>query len=199
MRSQLGPEMETAIDTALSVLAKMSGGLRDVVIAGRAAERLRGTVRAAEAYAYHADFVAKSPELYQPETLSRIRTGAAITTSAYIEGRRELAHIRRIIDPVFQSVDVIITPTTPVAPLTIAQLNTDVKTAIELATPAIRNTSPFDVYGWPTISVPCGFTRSGLPIGLQISAPLGGDAVVLQLAHAYEQATEWHKRRPRIG
>ena len=195
----LGPEMETAIDTALSVLAKMSGGLRDVVIAGSAAERLRGTVRAAEAYAYHADFVAKSPELYQPETLSRIRTGAAITTSAYIEGRRELAHIRRIIDPVFQSVDVIITPTTSVAPLTIAQLNTDVNTAIELATPAIRNTSPFDVYGWPTISVPCGFTRSGLPIGLQISAPLGGDAVVLQLAHAYEQATEWHTRRPRIG
>ena len=70
----LGPEMETAIDTALSVLAKMSGGLRDVVIAGSAPERLRGTVRAAEAYAYHADFVAKSPELYQPETLSRIRT-----------------------------------------------------------------------------------------------------------------------------
>ena len=61
---------------------------------------------------------------------------------------------------------------------------------------SIRNTSPFNVFGWPTISVPCGFTRSGLPIGLQISAPNGADDVVLRLAHAYEQATEWHQRRP---
>lgn len=67
-----------------------------------------------------------------------------------------------------------------------------IREAVEL----IRNTSPFNVYGLPTISIPCGFTRSGLPIGMQISGRLGGDAVVLQLAHAYEQATEWHKRRP---
>jgi Asp-tRNA(Asn)/Glu-tRNA(Gln) amidotransferase A subunit family amidase len=74
-----------------------------------------------------------------------------------------------------------------------------VSTSIAKATPAIRNTSPFDVYGWPTISVPCGFTQAGLPIGLQISGPLGGDAIVLRLAHAYEQATDWHTRRPGIA
>jgi aspartyl-tRNA(Asn)/glutamyl-tRNA(Gln) amidotransferase subunit A len=62
----------------------------------------------------------------------------------------------------------------------------------------IRNTSPFNVYGWPTISVPCGFTRSGLPIGMQISGRSQEDAVVLQLAHAYEQSTDWHTRRPRL-
>jgi aspartyl-tRNA(Asn)/glutamyl-tRNA(Gln) amidotransferase subunit A len=67
------------------------------------------------------------------------------------------------------------------------------------STPAARNTSPFNVYGWPTISIPCGFTRSGLPIGLQISGPSGGDAAVLRLAYAYEQATDWHARRPVTG
>ena len=56
-----------------------------------------------------------------------------------------------------------------------------------------------DLYGLPTISVPCGFTRNGLPIGLQISGPNGGEAAILQLAHAYEQATEWHKRRPAMA
>jgi aspartyl-tRNA(Asn)/glutamyl-tRNA(Gln) amidotransferase subunit A len=62
----------------------------------------------------------------------------------------------------------------------------------------IRNTAPFNVYGLPTISIPCGFTRSGLPIGLQISGPRFGEAKVPALANAYEQATDWHSRRPRV-
>lgn len=59
----------------------------------------------------------------------------------------------------------------------------------------IRNTAPFNTYGLPTISIPCGFTTSGLPIGIQISGPRFGEAKVLALAHAYEQATDWHTRR----
>ena len=62
--------------------------------------------------------------------------------------------------------------------------------------PLTRNTVPFDVYGLPTITVPCGFTHDGLPIGLQISGPPWGEAVVLRLAHAYEQATDWNRRPP---
>jgi aspartyl-tRNA(Asn)/glutamyl-tRNA(Gln) amidotransferase subunit A len=60
----------------------------------------------------------------------------------------------------------------------------------------LRNTRPFDMFGAPTISVPCGFTRSGLPIGMQITGALGDEGIVLRLARAYEQATEWHKRQP---
>jgi len=60
----------------------------------------------------------------------------------------------------------------------------------------IRNTLPFNVYGIPTISVPCGVTRAGLPIGLQISGPPLGEARVLALAHAYERATRWHEGEP---
>ena len=56
----------------------------------------------------------------------------------------------------------------------------------------------FNINGLPSISIPCGFTSAGLPIGLQISGPPGSETVVLQLAHAYEQATDWHKRRPPI-
>jgi aspartyl-tRNA(Asn)/glutamyl-tRNA(Gln) amidotransferase subunit A len=60
----------------------------------------------------------------------------------------------------------------------------------------LRNTSPFSVLFWPSVSVPCGFQREGLPVGLQISGKPGADATVLRLAHAYEQATDWHKRVP---
>ena len=70
-----------------------------------------------------------------------------------------------------------------------------------LANPAaegslIRNTLPFNVLGIPAISVPCGVTRAGLPVGLQITGPRLGEARVLALAHAYEQATDWHRREP---
>jgi len=63
----------------------------------------------------------------------------------------------------------------------------------------LKNTFPFSSLLWPSVTVPCGFTSSGLPVGLQISAAPGADLVALRLAHAYEQATEWHKRVPPIA
>jgi aspartyl-tRNA(Asn)/glutamyl-tRNA(Gln) amidotransferase subunit A len=63
----------------------------------------------------------------------------------------------------------------------------------------LRNTRPANVWGLPAISIPCGFTKTGLPIGLQIIGPHEGEAKVLRLAHAYEQATDWHKRPPHIA
>jgi aspartyl-tRNA(Asn)/glutamyl-tRNA(Gln) amidotransferase subunit A len=63
---------------------------------------------------------------------------------------------------------------------------------------SLRNTQPFDVFGLPAISIPCGFTRDGLPIGLQITGPRFGESPVLALAHAYQQVTDWHARRPPV-
>jgi Asp-tRNA(Asn)/Glu-tRNA(Gln) amidotransferase A subunit family amidase len=160
---------------------------------------LRRTVRSAEAYAYHKDFVDKTPELYQPETLTRLRADAAVETSAYIRARRQVDVIRRsAAAEAFKSIDVIVTPTTPIPPPLLTDVGKDIDTSVTLGASTDRNTPPFNLYGWPTISVPCGFTRGGLPIGLQISGPPGGDAVVLRLARAYEQATDWHSRRPSV-
>ena len=192
-------EIEAAVNAALTVLGKLTAGLREITIPASRNESVRAVVRAAEAYAYHAESVAKSPELYQPETLRRIKPGADVTTAAYIQGRRDLAEIRRAIRDVFETVDLLVTPTTPIPPPVIAELRADETTMFTKELLTVRNTAPFNVYGLPTISVPCGFTSGGLPIGLQISGPHGGEAVVLQLAHAYEQATEWHTRRPVLG
>ena len=63
---------------------------------------------------------------------------------------------------------------------------------------SLRNAQPFDIYGVPAISIPCGFSREGLPIGLQISGPRLGESLVLALAHAFQLATEWHKRPPLV-
>ena len=122
--------------------------------------------------------------------------GVDVSTIAYIHGRQQLDRTRRTTVEVFKKVDVIITPTSPISPPPITDFTGDRNGPPDFLNGNIRNTSPFDVYGWPTISVPSGFTASGLPIGLQISAAPGADAVVLQVAHAYEQATEWHRRIP---
>ena len=80
------------------------------------------TILRAEAYAYHKEYVSKSPELYQAQTLKRIQAGADITTSAYIQARRQLEQIRRSVSRVFETVDLLITPTACVPPFAIADL-----------------------------------------------------------------------------
>lgn len=106
--------------------------------------------------------------------------------------------MRREIGRIFEQVDVLVTPTTPIPAPRIDELkeNPDLLRPRELV--LLRNTRPFNVWGLPAISVPCGFTKGGLPIGLQIAGPHWAEKKVLQLAHAYEQATSWRKRMPAI-
>jgi aspartyl-tRNA(Asn)/glutamyl-tRNA(Gln) amidotransferase subunit A len=196
----LDPEIQAAMEAALSVLKTLTRTQRD--IAPLAADSTYSsmmdpyvTVLRAEAYMYHKEYVSRSPELYQAQTLKRIQAGADITTSAYVQARRQLEQIRRSVSRVFENVELLITPTTCVPPFAIADL-ADPNTLREKELLMLRNTRPFNALGLPTISVPCGFTRADLPIGMQITGPPGGEAMVLRLAYAYEQATEWHKRHP---
>ena len=192
--------MDAAIRNALAGIEKMMASVKNVVLVSPAnPESVRVAVLASEAYAYHYELVNKTPELYQPETLFRVRNGATVTTLAYIQGRRGLAQARRVIEQIFDTVDVLVTPTSAVLAPTIAEYTTDVSTSVRQGVIRTRNTSPFNIYGIPTISVPCGFSSKGLPIGLQISARNGAEEVVLQLASVYERATDWHKRSPDVG
>jgi aspartyl-tRNA(Asn)/glutamyl-tRNA(Gln) amidotransferase subunit A len=198
----LHPEIQAAMEAALSVLKKLTRTQRD--IAPLAANDTYAsmmdpyvTILRAEAYAYHKEYVSKSPDLYQPQTLKRIQTGADITASAYIQARHQLEQIRRSVARVFETVDLLITPTTCVPPFAIADL-LDPTTLRDKELLMLRNTRPLNMLGLPTVSVPCGFTRTDLPIGMQITGPPGGEATVLRLGYAYEQATEWRKRKPNL-
>ena len=197
----LDPDIHAAMDAALSDLKTLTRVQLDVAplaTNGTYAEVMDPCIAIlqAEAYAYHQDYVAKSPELYQKPTLERILAGTKISTSTYVQSRRQMEQIRRTVSRGFDGVDLLITPTTPVPPFEIANLLSDPTTMRPKEVRMLHNTRPFDMFGAPTITVPCGFTRSGLPIGMQITGALGDEATVLRLARAYEQATEWHKRQP---
>jgi len=196
----LDPEIERAMEAAFLVLKELTHTERD--IGPLATDSTYSsvmdpyvTILKAEAYAYHKDYVAKSPELYQAQTLDRIQSGAEITASAYLQARRQLESIRRSVTQTFERVDLLITPTTCVPPFALTEL-LEPNTLRERELLTLRNTRPFDMLGLPTVSIPCGFSQAGLPIGLQITGPAGGEAAVLRLAVAYERATDWHKRRP---
>ncbi len=190
---ELDPEVASAFEQALSVLSTMS----DISEINLEVPTDR-TLQKAESYAYHCEFVRQSPELYQPETLRRIRTGEGISPEDAARCKRELQEARKQIASVFNDVDLLITPTTPTPAPVISELkaNPDLLRPRELV--LLRNTRPMNVWGLPAISVPCGFTQSGLPIGLQIIGSHWGEAKVLQLAHAYEQATTWHEDLPNL-
>ena len=98
-------------------------------------------------------------------------------------------------DDVFQDVDLLVMPTRRKTPRTVEAAIKREETE-KMLNPELENTGQFNVFGLPAISIPCGFTKSDLPIGLQIVGPHFGEPQVLALAHAYEKVTTWHARKP---
>jgi aspartyl-tRNA(Asn)/glutamyl-tRNA(Gln) amidotransferase subunit A len=190
--ANLDPQVQAAIDQALAVIATVGGEPRDVPLEV-STDR---TLFRAEAYTYHADYIAKTPELYLPETLGKLKLGAGIDGPSYIRARRDLDRLRRSTLNVFSSVDLLVTPTTPVSPPKASDYPSTFDAVLALDGLLLHNTRPFNMYGFPTISVPCGMTSAGLPIGLQISGPPWEEQRVLGLARAFQEATDWHTRRP---
>jgi aspartyl-tRNA(Asn)/glutamyl-tRNA(Gln) amidotransferase subunit A len=192
----LDPEAERIIADALEALGKLTAGVRDVKLpalaAGSDLPALPQTylqIITAEAYAFHEDMLKREPGRYHPGTRKSIEGGAAVSAAAYIGARREMDRLRAASAMLFDNVEVLVTPGAPAA-------------AFELGKPGglvfLRNTAPWNLYGLPAITVPCGFTRAGLPVGIQFTGPAANDRTVLALAAAYQNATDWHTRRPPV-
>jgi aspartyl-tRNA(Asn)/glutamyl-tRNA(Gln) amidotransferase subunit A len=184
--------IQSAMNEAIEVIRSMSSRVIEVDLPS-----VPTGVQAPEVYAVHKKYYADSPELYLPWMRERLAQAATADTGAYVEDRFALERVRRTVNEVFAEVDLLITPTTPVPPITIEEA---LKMAPSLAGEVwLRNTRPFNCYGLPTISIPCGFTNSGLPIGLQIAGPRFAERRVLAFAHAFEEATAWHQRTPTLA
>jgi aspartyl-tRNA(Asn)/glutamyl-tRNA(Gln) amidotransferase subunit A len=186
---ELDAEVAAAVDQALALIKTLVADVKEVKL-DVPTDR---TLQLAEAYAYHKQNATETPELYLPETLRRILAGAEISAADYIQRRCELEQARRNIGETFAIVDLLITPTTPMPAPAIADLRANPDNLRPAELKLLRNTRPFNVWALPAISLPCGFTKSGLPIGLQIAGPHWREDLVLRLAHAYEHATAWHQ------
>jgi len=187
-------EIQGAVDSAVTALAKITSGVQEVELS---TDTDRTLVRC-EAYAYQQKYLPQNEKDYDPETLRRIRSGSDVTAPQYIQAQRELLHQRRQILQLFERVDLVLTPTTPKLAPTFSDLQSAPDQLRNKELIMLRNTRPFNVYGLPSLSLNCGFSKSGLPIGLQIVGAPGAEGSVLALASAYQKQTDWHKQKPAL-
>ena len=186
----LDADVAAATEAALKTIAGLTRGLTDVVLPTTRDVNLGG-----EMYAWHESLFTQMAGRYQIPTRRNLQSGNATKAADYIRGRWALERLRRTIDDSFRDVDVVVLPTRRHTPRTVDAALQREETDVP-RNPELENTGQFNAYGIPAVSVPCGFTAAGLPVGLMIAGPRFAEGRVLALARAFEQATEWHTRRP---
>jgi aspartyl-tRNA(Asn)/glutamyl-tRNA(Gln) amidotransferase subunit A len=193
LTTDMQPNVAACFESAVQSLVKMVAFVEDVRVEVQPA----WDVRNFEIFRYHKGMFEKTPELYDTRTLERVRGSAGVKEIDYVHEREAQKRVFPA-NALFETVDIVLSPTVPVAAPPVAELEAMDSGALRAyeVKYLLGNTLPFSFLWWPSVSVPCGFTESGLPVGLQISGRPGADFEVLQLAEAYEQATQWHKQSP---
>jgi aspartyl-tRNA(Asn)/glutamyl-tRNA(Gln) amidotransferase subunit A len=201
----LDDDIASATAEALQVLGKLTKSTRDCHLPDPSV--VSGNVLSAEMEAYHREIFLHEKNRYSLSlqehmtTANRRLNDATEETCAeklidYVVAQRRLQLLRRTIDDSFSDFDVVVLPTMRIMPLTISEALSRDEHPKPREPQIDNNCTPFDIFGVPAISVPCGFSKSGLPIGLMIAGRRLQDAKVLALANAYQQATNWHLRQP---
>ena len=200
---ELDQEIKDAVIKATGVLGELGASVEEVSLpliekAGAFSKCLTDM----EGASVHYDRLKDPDQIRQYDHNSRVRLLTAILTPAqvYYKAQKLRSLLRQQVLELLRSVDVLVLPTSPVPSPRIPD-GPGVKSKEDAAGRifGVRNyTGPFNLANAPAISIPCGFTREDLPIGLQIAGRPGEDETVMKVAHAYEQANQWHTRRPPI-
>jgi len=194
----LNPEVAKAVEDATAMLAKMTGGVKEVTLPGVTDFANLGGL--GETYAYHEEYFKRQPAKYMLPERRRLESISKDEPKAadYIRAKWALEKLRRTIDDAFMDFDLVVLPTQRILPPLLDDLIKRAHDPKPTDPKVTSNCQPFDVFGIPAVSIPCGFSKSGLPIGLMIAGPRFSEGKVLALAQAYERATEWHKRVPTL-
>ncbi|MCC7105974.1 MAG: amidase [Chloroflexi bacterium] len=189
------PAVASAFRSAVEQLSALGVELVEVdTSASTYAPGICGALIYSEAAAIHHTWLRTRPRDYGHDVRWRLELGAMLPSVAFVKAQQARAALVERFESVWQSADVVLTPTVPIAaPPIAAQLENRVRSSLTL------HTRLSNVLGGPSCSVPCGFTDDGLPVGLLVSGRPFDEERVLRVAHAYEQATDWHRRRPPVG
>ena len=196
----LDSEVETAVRAAVAQLSEMGATITEVSLPMFAdAQAISGTILMSEAAAYHRDLLAKDGDKLTPSVRLRLEAGLFVTAADYLKAQQARARFNYEMSRIFQEVDLLAGPSEPITAPPILATEVDIGgRSVGTVGALTQYTRPYNISGTPAISVPCGFSQAGMPIGLQLAGRPYEDATVLRAAHAYEQATDWHRRRPPI-
>lgn len=193
------PEIAAAMEASLEVFRRLGATVLEVDIPDPAPWNAACTmILAAEAAAYHGNWLRERPQDYSAQVRGRLEQGQAIPATAYLDALRlRGAALREFGERVFSRVDLLHAPVVSFQTPSIAE--TDIGAGAQAAAllgKVTRLTRPINFLGLPAVSVNCGFTRSGMPIGMQLVARAFDEASALAAGHAYQRATDWHERAP---
>lgn len=205
----LDDEIAAAVEEAIDVLGGLAGSVSEMRLPPQG--RYSRSYLSGEIEAFHWEWYRRSASRYslnQRRTIEAVhrRLNDVATTQCstkvvdYINAQWELQRMRKTIDDAFADHDLVVLPTWRVMQPTINETLEREETEGEppLEPSVTSNCAPFNSFGIPAVSVPCGFSADGLPIGLMIAGPRFSEGRILALASAYEQATDWHRRRPAL-
>jgi aspartyl-tRNA(Asn)/glutamyl-tRNA(Gln) amidotransferase subunit A len=196
------PEVQSAIEAAVKLFEAMGARVEEVSLP-HVEESVEASTKIglAEASSYHASrgyFPSRAAD-YSEDVRRRLKLGFEVTAVEYLAANEVRRRLTADFDRAFERVDAIVAPaTTVVAPglgeteLIIRGEKTPLRTAV------VNANRPANFTGHPAISIPCGFAKNRLPIGLQLIAPRWQESKLLAIARAYEHATDWHKRHPAL-
>lgn len=192
----LDPQVERATRAAIQALAGLGLEVRDVEIpSARTFASCSSAILYAEAAAVHHRDIRARPQDYGEDVRERLRLGMLIDATDYVQAQRARRALCKRVGQAMRDVDLLVTPSVPVQTPPIEGSGLE---AQRLRAHLTRFSRPFNVTGLPACSIPCGFTNDGMPIGLQLAGRPLEDAAVLRAAHAYQQVTDWHRRRPPV-
>lgn len=188
----IDPEVEQAVRQAVAVLEGQGASIVELEVpAVEQTAEVGLPVLMGDSYAYHRRYMEERPQDYGPQVRSMLLSRADLSAADYIQAQWARNNYRLQMETMFDGIDALLSPTTIVTAGPIDFWRTELA-----GLTLIQNTLPFNLAGFPTLSVPCGFSIKGLPIGLQIAGPPFAEASVLRVGAAYEAATVWHTRRP---
>ncbi len=196
------PAVVDAVRAAGDVLADLGADVTSIeapeiheVMGGDGAPHRARTV-AAEGCAVNRRFLEQSFVELDPVVAHRMRAGFELSAVDFLEAFDTWRRLRLSFTARTAGVDAFLVPTTMLPAHPIREVDATPETYVRFNGDYLRNTSIGNRLEWCGLSVPCGFTGAGLPIGLMIQAPAMHEHVVLRIGHAFQRATDWHRRRP---
>jgi len=196
-RKGVDPQVSAAVLATTKVFQDLGAEIRDVKFP-LSDDPFWFTICAAETAAAHEKFYPARANDYGPTFRSFLEEGVQVKGTEYAQAHVKRQGVCRMLDDILQKVDLLLCPSMPMPPMLVKDFRPDAPLSREASLGLLRHTAPFDLTGSPTISVPCGFSTEGLPLSLQLIGRHDEEGLVMQAGYAYEQATDWHTRRPTL-
>lgn len=201
-QEDLHPEVEKAVREGGSVFEELGAQVSSIEFT-EAQEALQlnpgGVIVAAEGYTLNKRLLEEHFDELDPVVAHRMIKGKDVQASTYLENSVATKRLRSEAGNTLKDVDALIVPTTPVPAQPVSEVDTDLDNYLKRNTLYLRNTRVGNVLNMCGLSIPCGFTKEGFPIGLLIYGKPFQEDVVLRAGYAFQQITDWHRRTPDLS